>query len=737
MNEQEVIQVYERALGRPPESAERITKCIKRYADQHALKEAVRNSPEYKNKTQALSQSYAATDQYQPVYSRPDLSSDHARTCDDRCAAIAKYCRDVLGAGQLGHLSVLDVGCSQGFVSLYFADRGAHVVGVDYNRDNITFCRDLAAQSGIDALFKQRSLDGNTIDLALSYGVNAVFLLSVLHHVINERGLRWTQALVGRMLENGMVLFCELAHKDEQVDLDWRAQLPEDERSLFPASAVVTSLGTYSALNGLSVRTLYAVHGGEIAYLPTGEPLKKVIAAPTIKLSGVTNAPVRIKQYAFGRDVFTKTIRFTAADRLEIIRAATSEYLIAKTFSDADIGPKLLGTIQGEQSLTIVYQRLYAQDLSSYAAATPLDQRRQTAEQIAEKLERIWALGLHWNDCREHNILVDRLGSPTFIDFEFASVIALEDDRRRAAWMLWHFRNTEAFAKEMERSSHIKTIDLPEIPIRRNMGQVHQVAVPINQIVRLAHILVVHSVDPSNLLASIPDDTNALWLIFFHGDDLELSSKLSFYAARRKCIFFNYAENRGLARSWNDAIALAAQNSCTDFLLLNDDLFFYEDGYQRFVTEAKRIIQSDRDVGLITPMGLESGSSPHSGEVHLQMFACSIVTRNALEKVGYFDQTFFPAYFEDSDYSTRMRRVGLSQVIVEETLVEHARSSTLRANSGLKARHEEEFTRNRAYFQRKWGDYTKPETLFSRPFNDGTIDCFISEVERHSPYKTK
>ena len=464
LSEQDVKTAYARTLGREPESPERVEKCIKRYTTLDALLASIRTSAEYKKRTGALAELYGKTDRYQPVYSRPDLSSDHARVCEDRCNSISMYCADKLSAGTLAHLSILDIGCSQGFVSLYFADRGAHVIGIDYNRDNVQFCRDLAAQTGIDALFKNQTLDDATIELALDYGVNAVFLLSVLHHVIKERGLAWTQALIARMLANGMVLFCELAHKGEQVNLAWRDSLPADERDLFPASAVIVPIGSFSALNGQATRTLYAVHRGEVSYTPVSGVAKVVVPTPEVRFSGVTNAPVRIKQYGFSPHIFTKTIRFTAQNRLEIIRATTSEYLVAKMLSENNIGPTMLGTVQGEQSLTFVYKRLHAEDLSSYAAVTSLTQRRRTAEQIDEKLKRLWSLGLHWNDCREHNILVDRLGVPTFIDFEFSSIFPLEDDARRAKWMLWHFRNTEAFAQEMERYGNAATSELPSTP---------------------------------------------------------------------------------------------------------------------------------------------------------------------------------------------------------------------------------------------------------------------------------
>jgi GT2 family glycosyltransferase len=91
---------------------------------------------------------------------------------------------------------------------------------------------------------------------------------------------------------------------------------------------------------------------------------------------------------------------------------------------------------------------------------------------------------------------------------------------------------------------------------------------------RVAHIIVCHSVDPSKVFESIPHNDDAAWFVFFHGWDLELLGKVEVSVRRRGGHLFPYMVNRGLAKSWNAGIHLAVQAQCEAIMLLNDDLFF-------------------------------------------------------------------------------------------------------------------------------------------------------------------
>lgn len=250
---------------------------------------------------------------------------------------------------------------------------------------------------------------------------------------------------------------------------------------------------------------------------------------------------------------------------------------------------------------------------------------------------------------------------------------------------------------------------------------------------RVGHILVCHSVDPSKLFESIPHDDDAAWFVFFHGQDLELLDKVDVSVRSRQGDLFPYMVNRGLAKSWNTGIHLAVQAQCETILLLNDDLFFYEGAYCEFLRTIEAVNDISDNVSFISTNGLETGGSPFVGKVIPQNFACCALTTSAVDRVGYFDENFWPAYFEDVDYARRAGLLGMTVHIDPRTLVEHERSSTSRKDEDIRKNSADYFNANKAYFEKKWGG-SRGSEAFNRPFGCATFDSLIPYERRNAPY---
>jgi GT2 family glycosyltransferase len=99
-----------------------------------------------------------------------------------------------------------------------------------------------------------------------------------------------------------------------------------------------------------------------------------------------------------------------------------------------------------------------------------------------------------------------------------------------------------------------------------------------------------------------------------------------------------------------------------------------------------------------------------------QMFSCFMVRQSLFEKVGYFDERFWPAYFEDNDFHRRMKIAGATEAVAP-CGYEHANSSTMKAYSPDDLeRHHMRFRLCRDYYIEKWGGLPGHET-FATPFN--------------------
>jgi GT2 family glycosyltransferase len=153
--------------------------------------------------------------------------------------------------------------------------------------------------------------------------------------------------------------------------------------------------------------------------------------------------------------------------------------------------------------------------------------------------------------------------------------------------------------------------------------------------------------------------------------------------------------NLGVAASWNRIMEKSIACGHTHTMILNDDIELCRDT-QIF----QNLINDECPDAFIKFAGTW----------------CSFILPNEMFKaVGPFDTNFYPAYFEDNDYSRRIQLKGFEIVEREEM------RPTLYRNSMTIARDpalNQNFDKNRHYYIYKWGGEPNKE-LYETPFNQG------------------
>lgn len=187
--------------------------------------------------------------------------------------------------------------------------------------------------------------------------------------------------------------------------------------------------------------------------------------------------------------------------------------------------------------------------------------------------------------------------------------------------------------------------------------------------------------------------------------------------------YFPYGENRGLALSVNDGLIQGYGDGCDVMLTCNDDVLPAPGDIEKIA----RAACANRDQYKVEGMGIEM----RTGQRGPLDWALAAINPIALETIGYFDENFFPAYYDDTDYALRARRAGLQSLVVPDTQLQHAGSGSLeRVDQNT---HDDQFERNQAYYIRKWGG-EKGHELFEFPFNNRAFGLRIAEHNRHTPY---
>ena len=168
--------------------------------------------------------------------------------------------------------------------------------------------------------------------------------------------------------------------------------------------------------------------------------------------------------------------------------------------------------------------------------------------------------------------------------------------------------------------------------------------------------------------------------------------------------------NEGFSRGTNKGMSASrAPYVC----LLNNDIIVTDGWLEEMIKAA----ESDPSVGIVNPssnnFGLRFGKDTtlgefalgfrdHSGE-WVEMNACvgfcMLIKREVIKKVGFLDDKYGYAYFEDTDYSRRAQAAGFKSVMAKGCYVYHAEG---RSGKFLKDK-DETFDRSARIFEERWG----------------------------------
>lgn len=150
--------------------------------------------------------------------------------------------------------------------------------------------------------------------------------------------------------------------------------------------------------------------------------------------------------------------------------------------------------------------------------------------------------------------------------------------------------------------------------------------------------------------------------------------------------------NIGVAASWNTIIERARALDAKRIMISNDDI-------ELDPSTIARVLAEDADV------------------VRAPGFAFFAMRPSVVDRVGWFDEQFFPAYFDDNDFDRRLRLAGVNIEDPQGVPIHHEGSATLHS---LPMEKQHKFSRRfeelRAYYEQKWGGWPGKEK-FDRAFD--------------------
>lgn len=164
--------------------------------------------------------------------------------------------------------------------------------------------------------------------------------------------------------------------------------------------------------------------------------------------------------------------------------------------------------------------------------------------------------------------------------------------------------------------------------------------------------------------------------------------------------------NLGVSASWNLGMRLSPEAPW--WFITNNDIAFAPGDLDRL---ARYMAEHPADIGM------------------LQTPSAWGISRHALQAIGYFDENFHPAYFEDNDY---VHRANLAGVHIEPLPagLSHQTSSSISSDQRAHEENNRTFPLNCLYYIEKWGGMPGMER-WTTPFaRGGSIRDWHLDIDR-------
>lgn len=152
--------------------------------------------------------------------------------------------------------------------------------------------------------------------------------------------------------------------------------------------------------------------------------------------------------------------------------------------------------------------------------------------------------------------------------------------------------------------------------------------------------------------------------------------------------------NLGVAASWNLVMKLTPRAPW--WAIVNDDVVF-----------------APGDLAVLTA----AMADPAPRIVTLDGFSAFAINSAALDTLGFFDESFVPAYCEDADMERRALLAGVPILSYAAGLT-HRRSSTISLPE-YQQQNAKSYPENVRYYQRKWGGGLRGGERYDTPFDSG------------------
>jgi GT2 family glycosyltransferase len=176
-------------------------------------------------------------------------------------------------------------------------------------------------------------------------------------------------------------------------------------------------------------------------------------------------------------------------------------------------------------------------------------------------------------------------------------------------------------------------------------------------------------------------------------------------------IIDNWRGNRGVSAAWNFGMLKSLQAGNKYAIICNDDVIFEPNVIKQLVETL-----TETNAVMVSPNAYEETKTPEL-KTWTDYCCFAVDIKQLIKNVGWFDENFYPAYFEDNDMRRRIELAGLKSFTRTDLKINHVVSATQFADPNNPVTNGDAFNKNNMYFVKKWGGEPYNET-YKNPFNN-------------------
>jgi GT2 family glycosyltransferase len=194
--------------------------------------------------------------------------------------------------------------------------------------------------------------------------------------------------------------------------------------------------------------------------------------------------------------------------------------------------------------------------------------------------------------------------------------------------------------------------------------------------------------------------------LYFIDDHSSEDTKTWLSSVPNATIFTDPEHSTGVAWNWNLGISAALNDGMTHILIANNDIILHPDAIDaitRRVNVGDAVLVSGLPVNCGAPQDVLNIDVTDTGDGEKAEYSCFMITADTIRRVGWFDENYQGAYYEDTDYRAAIYHFGEREVSTHTAQYYHYNSSAIKEDSDLNEVIQERASQNHNRFISKWG----------------------------------